>query len=145
MLHRLPRILRSPQQQRVTPRRRPERQLVQCQALPARLLDPGSRRGREVEGRNGEFLGHFQQADVVGDGADDDDGFVRRRHLLARAAGREHGEPAEGERGTVGARHEEATENDFVEVGVGFTCTSSVRRGTVRDLGVGCRSGKGGR
>ncbi len=66
--------------------------------------------------RNGKFLGHFQQAGIIGDGTDDDDGLVCWGHLLAGAAGGEHGEPAEGKRGTVGAGHEEAAENDFVEV-----------------------------
>lgn len=120
MLHRLPRVLRSPQQQRVAPRRRPQRQLIHRQALPARLFDPGSRGSRKAEGRDGEFLGHFQQAGVVGDGTDYDDGFVRWGHFLAGAAGGEHAEAGEGERGAVGAGHEEAAENDLVEVGVRF-------------------------
>ena len=116
VLHRLPRILRSPQQQRITPRRRPERQLIQSQALAARLLDPSPRGSREVERRNGEFLRYLEQAGIVGDGADDDDGFDCRGNLLAGAAGGEHGETAEGEGGAVGAGHEEAAENNFVEV-----------------------------
>ena len=66
--------------------------------------------------RDGEFLGYFQQAVVVGDGTDDDDCFVRWSDLLAGAARGEQGEPAEGEGGTVCAGHEEAAENDFVEV-----------------------------
>ena len=95
MLHRLPRILRPPQQQRVPPRRRPERQLIQRQALPARLLDPRPRRRREVQRRHSHFLRHLEQTRVVGDGADDDDDFVGRRGgFLARAAGGEHGESA---------------------------------------------------
>ena len=116
MLHRLPRILRSPQQQRIAPCRRPERQLIQRQALPARLLDAGPRRGGEAERRDSELLGHLEQAGVVGDGADDDDGLVRRGEFLAGAAGGEHGEAAEGDGGAVGAGHEEAAEDDFIEV-----------------------------
>lgn len=116
MLHCLPRILRSPQQQRITPRRRPERQLIQSQALPARLLDPSPRGSRKVKCRNGEFLRYFEQACIVGDGADDDNGFDCWGYLLAGAAGGEHAETAEGEGGAVGAGHEEAAENDFVEV-----------------------------
>ena len=83
-----------------------------------------------MECRNGEFLGHFQQAGIVSDGTDDDDGLFRWGDLLAGAAGGEHGESAEGERGTVGAGHEEAAENDFVEVRVGFAYVGGVRRGT---------------
>ena len=122
MLHRLPRILRSPQQQRITPRRRPERQLIERQALPARLFDPRPRRGCEAQRRDGELLRHGEQTGVVGDGANDDDGLGRRGNLLARAAGGEHGEAGEGERGPVGAGHEEPAEDDFVEVRVGFAC-----------------------
>ena len=69
-----------------------------------------------MEGRDGEFLRHLQQAVVVGDGADDDDGFVRWSDFLAGPARGEQGEPAEGEWGAVGAGHEEAAENDFIEV-----------------------------
>lgn len=76
MLHRLPRILRPPHQQSITPRRRPQRQLIQRQALPTRLLDARSRRGGEAQCGDAD-LGHSQQARVVGDGADDDDDFVR--------------------------------------------------------------------
>ena len=129
MLHRLPRILRSPQQQRVTPRRRPKRQLIERQALPARLLDPRSRGRRKVERRNGEFLGHFQQAGIVGDGTDDDDCFVCSGGFLGGAAGGEHAEAGEGDGGAVRAGHEEPAENDFVEVGVRFPCAGGVRTG----------------
>lgn len=129
MLNRLPRILRPPQQQRITPRWRPQRQLIQRQALPARLFNPSPCRGGEVERRDGEFFRHRKQTDVVGDGADDDDGFLCRGDLFARAAGSEHGEAGEGERGAVGAGHEEAAEDDFVEVGVGFACVVCVRGG----------------
>ena len=122
MLHRLPRILRSPQQQRITPRGRPERQLIERQALPARLFDPRPRRGGEVQRRDGEVLGHREQTGIIGDGADDDDGLVGRGHLFARAAGGEHGEAGEGERGPVRAGHEEPAEDDFVEVRVGSAC-----------------------
>ena len=82
-----------------------------------------------MERRNGELLGHFQEAGVVGDGADDDDGFVCRGNLLGGAAGGEHAEAGEGEGGAVRAGHEEPAENDFVEVGVGFSCVGGVRIG----------------
>ena len=75
-----------------------------------------------MECRDGEFLGHFQQARVVGDGTDDDDGLIGRCNFLTGAARGEHGEAAEGEGGPVGAGHEEAAENDFVEVRIGFAC-----------------------
>lgn len=81
-----------------------------------------------MERGNGKFLGHFQQAGIVSDGTDDHDGFVRGCQFLAGAARGEHAEAGEGEWGPVGARHEEAAENDFVEVGVGFACVGNVRR-----------------
>ena len=146
MLHRLPRILRPPQQQRITPRRRPQRQLIQRQALPARLLDPCPRRCGKVQRRNSKLLRHFQQTGVVGDGTDDDDRFVGRGAVFgcATAAGGEHAEAGEGEGGPVRARHEEPAENDFVEVGVCFACG-----GGCEDWGLEMRiigwGGKGGR
>lgn len=69
-----------------------------------------------MECRDGELLRYLQQAVVVGDGADDDYDFVRWCDFLAGPARGEQGEPAEGEGGAVGAGHEEAAENDFVEV-----------------------------
>ena len=127
MLHRLPRILRSPYEQRVTPRRRPQRQLIQRQTLPARLLDPGARRGREAQGRDADF-GDGEQTGVVGDGADDNDGLVRdvggRVGVgFCGGVGGVAGEAGEGEGGAVDAGGEEAAEDDFVEGAVGAACS----------------------
>lgn len=105
MLDRLPRVLRSPQQQRVRPRRRLQRQLVQRQALPARLLDPRARCGREVQGRDGQ-LREREQARVVRHGADDDERFLGAGHFR---------EAAEGHGRAVDAGGEEAAEDDPVE------------------------------
>ena len=112
MLNRLPRILRAPKQQRIRPRRCPQRQLVHSQTLPARLLDPRSRRSREVQRRYCQ-LRDFQQARVVRDGSDYDEGFLRPRHFR---------EPAEGHGWAVDARHEEAAEDDAIEGGGGAAC-----------------------
>lgn len=90
MLNRLSRILRPPQQQRITPRRMSHRQLIQRQALPARLFNPRASRSGEVESRDGEF-GNGEEAGVVCDGADDDESADRRGHFFAGAAGGEHG------------------------------------------------------
>ncbi len=89
VLDRLPRILRPPQQQRITPRRRPHRQLIQRNTLPARLLDASARSGGEVESRDGEF-GDREETRVVGYGADYDEGFGYGGGLGGGAAGREH-------------------------------------------------------
>ena len=72
MLHRLPRILRSPQQQCITSRRRPQRQLIHRQTLSSSLLNSCAGSGGEVEGRDGE-LGNGQEANIVGYGTDYDE------------------------------------------------------------------------
>jgi len=111
MLDRLPRILRPPQQQRIRPRRRLQCQLVQRQTLPPRLLDPRARRCREVQRRDRQ-LRDFQEARVVRDGADDDEGLLGAGHFR---------EAAEGHGGAVDAGGEEAAEDDAVEGGGGAT------------------------
>lgn len=67
-------ILRSPQQHTITPLRRPQRQLIKRQALPASLLDPSTSSAGEAKGCDCHFW-DGQGADVVGDGADDDEDF----------------------------------------------------------------------
>jgi len=109
MLDRLPRILRPPQQQRIRPRRRLQRQLIQRQTLPSRLLDPGACRGRKVQRRDCQ-LREFEQPGVVCDGADDDEGFLGAGHFR---------EAAEGHGWAVDAGGEEAAEDDAVEGGGG--------------------------
>lgn len=121
MLHRLARIFRPPQQQRIATRRRSQRQLIKSQALAPSLLDASARGGRETESGDCEF-GDCEQAGVVGDGAHDDKGALGRRHFFGGAAAGEHGEAGEGEGRAVDAGHEEAAEDYFVEVGVRTTC-----------------------
>ena len=55
----------------------------------------------------------FEQARIVRDGADDDDGFLGLSEAL---------QAGEGERRAVDAGGEEATEDDAVEGGGGATC-----------------------
>ena len=117
VLHSLPRILRSPQQKRIRPRRSLQRQLIKCQALPTRLLDPRSRSRREPQRRDRE-LGNGKQTVVVGNGADDYDRLVGVSLGGFRVLA-DTGEPREGYRRTVDTGHEEAAENDFVEGGIG--------------------------
>ena len=114
MLHRLPRILRSPQQQRITTRRRPQRQLIHRQALSSSLLNSCAGCGREVESGDREFR-DGQEACVIGYGADYDKGALGWCHFLAGAAAGEHDEAGEGHWGAVDAGHKEATKDDFVE------------------------------
>lgn len=128
MLDRLPRILRSPHQQRIRPRRRPQRQLIERQTLPPRLLNPLPRRGREPQRRHRHFR-HREQTRIIGDGANNNDGFVSRRFGIfgggvvgvgfGRGGGDVAGEAGEGEGGAVDAGGEEAAEDDAVEGAVG--------------------------
>ena len=119
MLHRLTTILRAPQQQRVRPRRGLQRQLIQRQTLPPGLFDACARRGGEVQRRDGE-RGHGQQARVVCDGADHYNRLLGRGRFLCVGFGRGVlDEPGEGDGRAVDARHEKASEDDFVEGGVG--------------------------
>lgn len=90
MLHRLPRILRSPQQECITPRRRPQRQLIHRQTLSSSLLNSCADGGGEVKGRNGE-LGNGQQASIVGYGTDYDEGALGGGHFFAGLAAGQHG------------------------------------------------------
>ncbi len=90
MLHRLSRILRTPKQQRITPRRMSHRQLIHCQALPPRLFNPGTSSSSKVKSRDGEF-GDSEKTGVICDGADDDESAVGGREFFAGAAGGEHG------------------------------------------------------
>jgi len=120
MLHRLPRILRAPQQQRPCPRRLPHRQLIQRKTLPARLLNACPRRACEPQCRDAQF-GDLDQAVIVGHGSDDDDGLVRMcLGVMCVCGGGDYA--GEGHGWAVGLRHEEAAENGGVEAGVSAAC-----------------------
>lgn len=127
MLHRLPRVLRSPYQQCIAPRRRPQRQLIQRQTLSSRLLDPSSCSSREPQCRNAH-LGDCQKARVICDGADHDDGFVRFNAFrgfgvgFCGRVGGVAGETGERDGWAVDAGHEKAAEDDAVEGAVGAAC-----------------------
>lgn len=116
MLHGLPTILTAPQQQTPGPLGRPHRQLIHRQTLAPGLQDARARRRREAQRRHGE-LGHGEQAGIVGDGADDDEGAGR----VGRVGG-VSGEFGEGEGGAVDSGHVETVEEDAVEVAVGAAC-----------------------
>lgn len=90
MLHRLTRILRSPQQQTIAPQRRTHSELVQLETLTASFLNASARGGREAKCEDGQ-LGDYKQTGVVGDGADDDQIAGCGGHLFGGPAGGEHG------------------------------------------------------
>ena len=91
-----------------------EGELVEGDGLTAGSEDAGTGGGGEAEGSDGE-LGELEQAVVVGDGADNNDGA-----LLALLVG--VGDNARQRHGrAVDLRHEQAAKNDLVERGVGTT------------------------
>lgn len=120
MLNRLSRILRTTEQKGVCTSGSPHRQLIEGQNLTTSLLDPGPSGGGESESGNGQ-LGDGEEAVVVGDGSDHDDGLALVFLCGALALGDGY-EAGEGDGRSVDAGHEEAAENDLVEVGVGTTC-----------------------
>jgi len=78
--------------------------------------------------RRDRQLRDFQQARVVRDGADDDEGLLGPGHFR---------EAAEGHGGAVDAGGEEAAEDDAVEGGGGAACGGG--------NGLGCWMGRGWR
>ena len=75
MLDSLPSVLRSSQQQSIRPSWRSHCKLVDGQTLASNLLDP--RAGGSGEAQSGNVhLWDCEEAVVVCDGADDDDGLV---------------------------------------------------------------------
>ena len=66
-------------------------------------------------------LGHVEQAIVISDGADYDNGLVRVGGLLGVGAGYVD-DAGEGHGWAVDLGHEEAAKDYLVEVGVGAAC-----------------------
>ena len=107
VLHRLSCILGPAQEQRALAGRRPLGQLVKGERLAARLDNARARPAGVLEGGAGE-LGQLQQAHVVRDGADHDDGGVRVAPALVD-------DLAEGDGGPVDPALVEALEHLSVE------------------------------
>lgn len=112
MLDGLPSILAPPQQQTPGPLGASHRQLINRQTLPPGLQNPSAGSGGEAQRGHGE-LGHGEQARVVGDGADDDEG-ARGVGCVGGVAG----EFGEGEGRAVDPGHVETVQEDPVEVAV---------------------------
>ena len=120
MLKCLTRVLGPSEQQRVRPGRCLQRQLVQSQALSSGLLDPGAC-GRSETERGDRQLRDGEETVVIRDRAHDDDRLSAVRLLRVRVR-RQIGETRERDGRAVDARHEEAAQDDLVEVGVGTAC-----------------------
>lgn len=113
----LPGVLGATEEERVGTGRGTQSELVQSQGFTTSLLDSGSGGRGEAESSNRQ-LGNGQEAVVIGDSADNDNSLA----LLGIADIRD--DLGEGDRGTVDSRHEQAAQNNLVEVGLGTTCTA---------------------
>ena len=111
VLHGLASVLGTTQQQGVGTGRGTQSKLVQGQDLTTGLLDAGTSGGGEAQSSHRQ-LRDVQEAVVVGDGTDHNHGLalVSLTHVGDNAGKRN--------RGTVDARHEKATEDSLVEVGL---------------------------
>lgn len=104
-------VLRATQEESVGTGRSAQGKLVQGEDLTTGLLDAGT--GGSGEAQSGDRqLGDSQEAVVVGDGADDNNG------LALLGLGDVGSNSRERDRGAVDARHEETAENSLVEVGL---------------------------
>lgn len=105
-------VLGTAKQQSVSASGLLERQLVEGLDRAAGGEDASTGGGGEAQGGD-VHLGDFEQADVIGHGADDDDS------LLLVAVLQVGGNARERDGGTVHAGHKETAQDDLVEGGVG--------------------------
>lgn len=92
-----------------------ESELVEGQDLAAGSGDPGTGGGGDAEGGNLD-LGDAEEAVVIGNGADNDDGLLLVAVLeVGRNAGQRDG-------GAVDAAHEQAAQDHLVEGSIGAAC-----------------------
>lgn len=114
VFHGLSRVLGSTKKKSVGSGGRPKSQLIQGQCLTTGLLDPSPSSSSEAKSSDGQ-LGHCQEAVVIGDRSDNDDSLSLVRLSDVRDDTRERNRRA------VDPRHKQATQHDFVEVGVRAT------------------------
>ena len=101
-----------------------EGELVEGEALAAGLLDAGARGAGEAQGGDRQ-LGDLVEADVVGDGADDDDRVVGGDGLAR--LGDLAGDARDRDRRAVRLAHVQAAEDDLVEARVGAAGEEAVK------------------
>lgn len=97
-------------------------ELVEGDGLAASLDDASTGALSETQSSNGDLLGGLDQAVVISDSADDDNGLAvgtRALHSTVDAGNRD--------RRAVGLRKEELSENDLVELGVRATSKEAVK------------------
>jgi hypothetical protein len=114
MLDRFSGVLGSSEENNVRAGRVLHSQLIDSHAAAASLLDASARCGREAQGGDVE-CGNGEETVVVCDGGDNADGLVGVG-FLGGFGGDFAGDAGDGHRGAVDAGHEEAAEDDFVEV-----------------------------
>lgn len=115
VLNSLAGILGASDEKGVASRGSPQCQLVEGQDLTTGSQDSGPRSRGEAKSSDAH-LGDGQEAVVIGDGANDDDGLA-----FGLLGGVCH-DARDGHRRAVDSRHEEAAEDDLVEVGIGSPC-----------------------
>lgn len=103
-------VLGSAEQQGVAASGRAEGKLVESDGLTTGSSNAGASRRGETKSGNGD-LGNLEQAVVIRDGTNDDDGAL----FILLGVGRNAGD---GDGRAVDTGHEEATEDDLVEVAV---------------------------
>ena len=108
-------VLRSTEQESVGSSGGTESELVEGKDLTTGLLNTGAGGSGETKGSNREF-GDSQHAVVVSDGSNNDNGLS----LLFLSHVGDDARQADGR--SVCARHEKASEDDLIEVGIGTTC-----------------------
>lgn len=111
MLHRFTRVLRPTEKDGVGSSGGGEGKLIKGDDFTTGFQDASTGGFCDAQSANAE-LGDIVETDIVGDGAHDDGG-------LAFLALHEVCELGEGERRSVDLGHEEASENDLVEIAVG--------------------------
>jgi len=110
----LSRVLGTAKEDRLLAERSTECEGIESQGLTAGLKDPCLGGLSEAKSRDRE-LGYLEEANVIRNGANDDDGLAFAVLSVADDARERDGR-------AVNARHEETLENHLVEVGV---CTAS--------------------
>jgi len=109
--------------------------LVDGESLTTSLLDAGAGRGGEAHGSDGE-LGELEEAVVIGDGADNDNGLalvVLRVGLVGGGSD----DLGEGDRGAVDLGHHKTAEDNLVEGRIGAAGKELVQTNQQLNVGVG--------
>lgn len=118
VLHCLPSILGSAEEESVRSSRGTQSKLVQSQGLTTGLLNPGPSSSSKAKGCNGQ-LRDSKKTVVVSDGADHNDS------LALVGVGHIGNNARERNGGAVDPGHEKAAQDDLVEVGFRTTCKIS--------------------